>query len=325
MVSSIINQVAETVVSDEPLSLYQVRYSNSTRHIPSFVLDDKIDCGIRLGRSIENDFVLAVKDGPTIVSHHHAIIFREGDKVMLTDIGATNGTFVNGKRIEPHNPVHLKVNDKVDFAGREYVSEGRGYNPFQFIVKPSSFDDVKVPNNELDVTLDQYKKIEDEFKCGICLDTLLNPFCLACGHTTCGDCLADWFATLPVDGKSCPTCRLKVPSSSPFPCKNLNDVIERLVEPLLDKEQLTLRKYRKEIWENRKELVYKRTKKEVEKCALREEAAQEVDEIEEYDDAFDDEIEDDAFDDEIVEDDDDDPDYVLGQDEERNVRRRLNA
>lgn len=36
------------------------------------------------------------------VSRLHAVIKREGDRVLLMDLGSSNGTFVNGKRLHPN-------------------------------------------------------------------------------------------------------------------------------------------------------------------------------------------------------------------------------
>lgn len=59
-----------------------------------------------LGRSASND--IAIKD-PN-VSRHHAEILRQGDKCILSDLDSTNGTKVNGKRINRHT---LKDGDDI--------------------------------------------------------------------------------------------------------------------------------------------------------------------------------------------------------------------
>jgi diguanylate cyclase (GGDEF)-like protein len=52
-----------------------------------------------LGRKSDNDIIL--KD--ELASRLHAQIDCQGDRVMITDLGSTNGTFVNQKRLsEPH-------------------------------------------------------------------------------------------------------------------------------------------------------------------------------------------------------------------------------
>ena len=52
--------------------------------------------GVSIGRSPENRLVI---DNPA-VSHRHARIFKEEDRLMLEDFGSLNGTFVNGQRVQ---------------------------------------------------------------------------------------------------------------------------------------------------------------------------------------------------------------------------------
>jgi diguanylate cyclase (GGDEF)-like protein len=59
-----------------------------------------------LGRSAENTFQL--HDGT--VSRRHAVIWADpSGGSWITDLGSTNGTFVDGKRLAPHTPI--RVND----------------------------------------------------------------------------------------------------------------------------------------------------------------------------------------------------------------------
>ncbi len=67
----------------------------------------------RLGRASDSDLFLAESE----VSRHHAILERVQDEsgqpmVRIVDLGSTNGTFVNGHRIErPHSPQCLHPGD----------------------------------------------------------------------------------------------------------------------------------------------------------------------------------------------------------------------
>lgn len=65
---------------------------------------------IHVGRASSNDLVLRDPD----VSGHHAMLYREGDAVLVRDLGSTNGTFVNGVRIVDAAP--LAVGDRLRFG-----------------------------------------------------------------------------------------------------------------------------------------------------------------------------------------------------------------
>ncbi len=41
------------------------------------------------------------------VSRRHAMIYRKDDRLVIEDLGSSNGTFVNGSRIEPKEPYPL--------------------------------------------------------------------------------------------------------------------------------------------------------------------------------------------------------------------------
>jgi pSer/pThr/pTyr-binding forkhead associated (FHA) protein len=51
--------------------------------------------GLKVGRATDNDLVL---DDPSL-SRHHAQVTRAGGKLEVEDLGSSNGTFVNGRRI----------------------------------------------------------------------------------------------------------------------------------------------------------------------------------------------------------------------------------
>ena len=50
------------------------------------------------------------------VSRRHAVIRRSGDTVMIEDMGSTNGTYVNRKRIQPNVPQRIQAGDEVRFG-----------------------------------------------------------------------------------------------------------------------------------------------------------------------------------------------------------------
>ena len=50
------------------------------------------------------------------VSRKHAVIHRSGGAVTLEDMGSTNGTYVNRKRIQPNVPQRIQAGDEVRFG-----------------------------------------------------------------------------------------------------------------------------------------------------------------------------------------------------------------
>lgn len=67
----------------------------------------ELEGGITIGRSRTSQ--LCIEDA--FVSHMHARVFRRGPFFHLEDLGSTNGTYINGRRIE--GTAQLKVHDEV--------------------------------------------------------------------------------------------------------------------------------------------------------------------------------------------------------------------
>ncbi|MBM3126174.1 MAG: FHA domain-containing protein [Chloroflexi bacterium] len=88
-----------------------------------------LDTGQVLPLSSRNEFTLGrVSEGQPImpdidltpyqayaggVSRLHAMIKRDGGRIVLMDLGSANGTYINGKRLEPHIEHILKHGDIV--------------------------------------------------------------------------------------------------------------------------------------------------------------------------------------------------------------------
>jgi hypothetical protein len=65
-----------------------------------------------IGRASNNDLVLA----DPRVSSRHAVVWVEGDRVRVEDLGSRNGTFVNGQRLS--GPGDIRDGDIVDLGNK---------------------------------------------------------------------------------------------------------------------------------------------------------------------------------------------------------------
>jgi serine phosphatase RsbU (regulator of sigma subunit)/pSer/pThr/pTyr-binding forkhead associated (FHA) protein len=74
-----------------------------------FTLD--MPCAI-LGRQADSTICLPAK----AVSRQHAQILHREDGFYIEDLGSSNGTFVNGKRLGPHSPVRLTERDALQIG-----------------------------------------------------------------------------------------------------------------------------------------------------------------------------------------------------------------
>src|SRR5690348_3135727 len=66
---------------------------------------------ITIGRAPDND--LTFGDGQRRVSSHHAEIVRRGEGFLLQDLGSTNGTRINGRRVITSE---LNPDDMIEFG-----------------------------------------------------------------------------------------------------------------------------------------------------------------------------------------------------------------
>ena len=69
---------------------------------------------VTVGRSETSDLVFQNK----LVSRQHAyfVVSPRGQKSLLVDMGSTNGTFVNTRRLKPNDPCQLSAGDEILFG-----------------------------------------------------------------------------------------------------------------------------------------------------------------------------------------------------------------
>jgi serine protease Do len=86
------------------------------------------DARISIGRAPDN--ALCMGDAARRVSSHHAEVIRRGDNYLLRDLGSTNGTMINGRRVVVSELGH---DDLIEF--------GAGGPLLRFGVEPDSTED----------------------------------------------------------------------------------------------------------------------------------------------------------------------------------------
>ena len=91
-----------------------------------------------VGREPDNDLVLH----SALASRRRAWIWRQGDRVIVEDLGSTQGTFVNGQRLVPsrflnHNDVIIMgVVRSAPAASRSKSAEKGPFCPLVFRLPP---------------------------------------------------------------------------------------------------------------------------------------------------------------------------------------------
>ena len=74
--------------------------------------------GSRLGRSADNTIQL----NDASISRYHAFLGADDEgQVRLTDLGSTNGTFLNGRRLPENTPVRVQDGDRLQFGASVIV------------------------------------------------------------------------------------------------------------------------------------------------------------------------------------------------------------
>src|SRR5437868_666364 len=77
--------------------------------VESYQLDKP---SIAIGRSTGNDIVLDTN----AVSRYHITIVQKEDQIFLEDLESANGTYLDGKRMKPHEPYGLKGGEEIQIG-----------------------------------------------------------------------------------------------------------------------------------------------------------------------------------------------------------------
>ena len=72
---------------------------------------------ITVGRSIGNNIRVDMQE----ISKSHALITCAESKVYVVDSNSTNGTFMNGKRLEMDQPETVKTGDEIRFGDKTFT------------------------------------------------------------------------------------------------------------------------------------------------------------------------------------------------------------
>ncbi len=73
---------------------------------------------LSIGRKVGNDIVLA---NDSFVSGRHALIRHDDTGTYLIDVGSTNGTVVNGARVQANQPVLLCEGDEIQLGKNRFI------------------------------------------------------------------------------------------------------------------------------------------------------------------------------------------------------------
>lgn len=114
-----------------------------------------------IGRGSSNDLVLNAQ----FASRRHAQVWQQGDRVIIEDLTSTNGTFVNGQRLE--RPRFLNHNDVV------MIGDGH----LTFVAAHDRASDLTPPQGVLQVMASQVACPS----CGM-LNHPQAQVCARCGH-----------------------------------------------------------------------------------------------------------------------------------------------
>jgi pSer/pThr/pTyr-binding forkhead associated (FHA) protein len=102
-----------------------ILYIGKTETVTAMRLD--VDGLLTVGRAdLVEKFIPGVDLGPfggqdAGVSRRHALLWGTDDGLYIRDLESTNGTYINGFRLQPKQPYKLRNNDKIEVGQMHIV------------------------------------------------------------------------------------------------------------------------------------------------------------------------------------------------------------
>ena len=82
------------------------------------LFDMKERVKLTVGRDAQCEFTLDSKAYPKILSKKHCVVVCKEGKLYLMDNGSTNGTLVNGIKVDKRKPMPLSSGSLIVFGGK---------------------------------------------------------------------------------------------------------------------------------------------------------------------------------------------------------------
>jgi hypothetical protein len=199
---------------------------------------------------------VSFSDDAPIAFHSTAYAAKMCMKENIVVVSVISSTYVNGNVV--YGDVCLLVGDEVSFGAGYVLSDGT-YNPRVYRLVDANSVVPKGVVDTLEIDRKHHASIRSTLACVMCSNPLLLPHIMACGHTACGDCLADTFAERAPHERACPMCGFCVGLAKQDPVLDvcMSSLIGELVEPYMSADALAEREERKEVWRNRKTFLTK--------------------------------------------------------------------
>lgn len=86
---------------------------------PGIIVTLPLNKPMILGRGADSDALLDLSDlnaHQTGVSRHHCLLARQGHRLVATDLGSANGTFLNGTQMLPQESYVVADGDELTFG-----------------------------------------------------------------------------------------------------------------------------------------------------------------------------------------------------------------